>query len=172
TDALWRGATPWGRPGAAPGAHPRRGMPSWPDWPERVRHQLDPDLAHPAAPREAVARGAGDDDGDGHGRAVPVDDAAVEDGDGAGAGEAGVPAGRVAAGHTGALTDGMGVACRDDWSMCVLLPPETASMTPRVRPRAIGMAKGTAMRLARPLPRRRGGGRCRLSMQSTSGALP
>jgi hypothetical protein len=75
-------------------------------------------------------------------------------------------------GHAGALTDGMGVACRDDWSICVLLPPETASMTPRVRPRAIGMAKGTAMRLARPLPRRRGGGRCPLSMQSTSGALP
>ena len=153
-------------PGGLPGS-PRRGMPSWPDWPEHVRHQLDPDLTHPAGPLEAVARCAGDDDGDGHGRAVPVDGAAVEDGDGAG--EAGV---RVAAGHTGALTDGMGVACRDDWSMCVLLPPETASMTPRVRPRAIGMAKGTAMRLARPLPRRRGGGRCPLSMQSTSGALP
>jgi hypothetical protein len=75
-------------------------------------------------------------------------------------------------GHAGALTDGIGVACRDDWSMCVLLPPETASITPRVRPSAIGMAKGTAMRLARPLPRRRGGGRCPLSMQSTSGALP
>jgi hypothetical protein len=104
-----------------------------------------------------------------------VDDAAADDAaadDRAGAGEAGVPAGRVAAGHAGTLTVGMGVACRDDWSMCVLLPPETASMTPRVRPRAIGMAKGTAMRLARSLPRRRGGGRCPLNMQSTSGALP
>src|SRR5437667_11677791 len=89
-------------------------------------HQLDPDLTHPAGPLEAVARGAGGDDGDGHG--VTVEDAAVDDP--AGAGEAGIPAAGVAAGHAGALTDGMGVACRDDWSMGVFLPREPASTTP------------------------------------------
>jgi hypothetical protein len=72
----------------------------------------------------------------------------------------------------GAVTDGLAETRRDDWPMCVVLPPETASMTPRVRPSAIGMARGTAMRLALALPRRRGAGRCPLSMQPTSGASP
>ena len=41
----------------------------------------------------------------------------------------------------GALTDGLAETRRDDWPICVVLPPETASMTPRVRPSAIGMAR-------------------------------
>jgi hypothetical protein len=48
----------------------------------------------------------------------------------------------------------------------VVLPLETASMIPRVRPSAIGRARGIAMRFARPLPRRRGAGRRPLSMQT------
>jgi hypothetical protein len=56
-----------------------------------------------------------------------------------------------------------------DWLIVVALPPETARMTPRVRPNAIGMARGTAMRAARLLlPRRRHADRCPLSIQSTS----
>jgi hypothetical protein len=51
----------------------------------------------------------------------------------------------------------------------VELPPETAIMIPRVRPSAIGMARGTAIRTARLLlPRRRRADRCPLSIQSTS----
>jgi hypothetical protein len=58
---------------------------------------------------------------------------------------------------------------RADCSIVVALPPpETAMMIPRVRPNAIGMARGTAMRAARLLPRRRGADRCPLSIQSTS----
>ena len=87
----------------------------------------------------AACCGAGVD-GDGHGRAVAVED---------GVGEADVPAVPVDEGHAGALADGLVEACREGCEMCVLFPPETASMTPRVRPSAIGMAKGTAMRFAR-----------------------
>ena len=53
-------------------------------------------------------------------------------------------------------------------STVVVLPPETARMIPRVRPSAIGMARGTAMRAARLLPRRRHADLCPLSIQSTS----
>ena len=56
-----------------------------------------------------------------------------------------------------------------DWLIVVGLPPETARTIPRVRPNAIGMARGTAMRAARLfLPRRRHADRCPLSIQSTS----
>src|SRR2546429_525599 len=55
-----------------------------------------------------------------------------------------------------------------DCSIVVVLPPETARMIPRVRPSAIGMARGTAMRTARLLPRRRHADLCPLSIQSTS----
>jgi hypothetical protein len=49
------------------------------------------------------------------------------------------------------------------------LPLETAMMIPRVRPSAIGMARGTAIRATRLLlPRRRRADRCPLSIQSTS----
>ena len=89
-------------------------------------------------------------DGGGHGRAVAVDDArADDDADGDGAGEAGMRQLVLPADAAGALADGLVEACREGCEMCVLFPPETASMTPRVRPSAIGMAKGTAMRLAR-----------------------
>src|SRR5260370_31272536 len=68
-----------------------------------------------------------------------------------------------------ALPDGLAAAPRADWSIFVALPPETARMIPRVRPNAIGMARGTAIRAARLLlPRRRHADRCPLSIQSTS----
>ena len=55
-----------------------------------------------------------------------------------------------------------------DCSIVVALPPpETAMMIPRVRPSAIGMARGTAIRAAR-LFRRRPADLCPLSIQSTS----
>ena len=59
-------------------------------------------------------------------------------------------------------------APRADCSIVVVLPPETARMIPRVRPSAIGMARGTAMRTARLFPRRRHADLCPLSIQSTS----
>jgi len=55
-----------------------------------------------------------------------------------------------------------------DCAIFVVLPPETAMMIPRVRPSAIGMARGTAMRAARLFPRRRHADLCPLSIQSTS----
>ena len=68
-----------------------------------------------------------------------------------------------------ALPDGLAEAPRADWAMCVVLPLETARMIPRVRPNAIGMARGTAIRAALLLPpRRRHADRCPLSIQSTS----
>jgi len=58
---------------------------------------------------------------------------------------------------------------RADCSMVVALPPpETARTIPRVRPSAIGMASGTAIRAARLFLRRRDADPCPLSIQSTS----
>src|SRR6516225_8107960 len=57
---------------------------------------------------------------------------------------------------------------RADCAMVVALPPETARMIPRVRPSAIGMASGTAIRAARLFRRRRDADPCPLSIQSTS----
>ena len=101
-----------------------------------------------------------------HGRAVPACDGVGR------AGRAEVLAARAAGGQE--LADGLAEAevPRGDWVMCVLLPAETASMIPRVRPSAIGTARGTAMRLARLLARRRDAGRCPLSIQATSSGLP
>ncbi|MDQ2815755.1 MAG: hypothetical protein M3Z75_28890 [Actinomycetota bacterium] len=48
-----------------------------------------------------------------------------------------------------ALPDGAAEAPRADWSIFVVVPPETAMTIPRVRPNAIGMARGTAIRAAR-----------------------
>jgi hypothetical protein len=101
-----------------------------------------------------------------HGRAVPADDGVGR------AGRAEVLAARAAGGHE--LADGVAEAEVPNrvWYICVELPLETASMIPRVRPSAIGTARGTAMRLARLLPRRRDAGRCPLSIQATSSGLP
>jgi len=55
-----------------------------------------------------------------------------------------------------------------DCAIFVVLPPETAMMIPRVRPSAIGMARGTAIRAARLFRRRRDADPCPLSIQSTS----
>ena len=52
----------------------------------------------------------------------------------------------------GALSKaGLADAPRADWSILVVPLPETAITIPRVRPSAIGMARGTAMRAARDL---------------------
>lgn len=68
-----------------------------------------------------------------------------------------------------ALADGLAEAPRADWAIFVVFPLETARMIPRVRPNAIGMARGIAIRAARfLLPRRRHADRCPLSIQSTS----
>jgi hypothetical protein len=68
-----------------------------------------------------------------------------------------------------ALADGEAHDPRADWVIFVVLPPEIARMIPRVRPNAIGMARGTAIRAARLLlPRRRHADLCPLSIQSTS----
>ena len=55
----------------------------------------------------------------------------------------------------------------DCW-IVVVLPPETARTIPSVRPSAIGMARGTAIRAARLFWRRRHAEPCPLSIQSTS----
>ena len=47
-------------------------------------------------------------------------------------------------------------------------PPVKASTAPSVRPSAIGMARGTAMRAARLCGRRRHAGLCPVRIQSTS----
>jgi hypothetical protein len=57
---------------------------------------------------------------------------------------------------------------RADWAMCVAPPFETARTMPRVRPNAIGMARGIAIRAARLRLRRRDADLCPLSIQSTS----
>jgi hypothetical protein len=57
---------------------------------------------------------------------------------------------------------------RADWAMCVAPPFETARTIPRVRPNAIGMARGIAIRAARLRLRRRDADLCPLSIQSTS----
>ena len=81
-------------------------------------------------------------------------------------------AGALAAGHwprAGALAAAEAHEPRADCAIVVELPLETAMMIPRVRPSAIGMARGTAIRAARLLlPRRRRADRCPLSIQSTS----
>ena len=121
-------------------------------------------------------------------------DAAAEpdaDGQGTGAAEAGPAAGALApvagalAAAAGALASAAGAAWlplaagaalaaaeahepRADCAIVVELPLETARMIPRVRPSAIGMARGTAMRAARLFRRRRHADPCPLSIQSTS----
>jgi len=102
-------------------------------------------LGHGAADAEAAAAGAE--------AAVAGAEAAV-----AGA-EAAVAGAEAAAADPGAapagLADAVAQSPRADWAMCVVLLPETVRMIPRVRPRAIGMASGTAMRAARDRPTRR-----------------
>jgi len=109
--------------------------------------------------------------------------AAEPDADGQGAAAAelaaagALAAGALAAGAlaAGALAGAAALAAaeahepRADCAIVVELPLETAMMIPRVRPSAIGMARGTAIRTARLLlPRRRRADRCPLSIQSTS----
>src|SRR5271169_1339580 len=68
-----------------------------------------------------------------------------------------------------APADGLAEAPMADCWIFETLPPEIARMIPRVRPIAIGMARGTAIRTARLLrPRRRHADLCPLSIQSTS----
>ena len=87
----------------------------------------------------------------------------------AGALAAGALAAGALAAAAGALAAAEAHEPRADCAIVVELPPETAIMIPRVRPSAIGMARGTAIRAARLLlPRRRRADRCPLSIQSTS----
>jgi hypothetical protein len=112
-----------------------------------------------------------------------ADAAAEADADGQGAAAAEADAGALALGAAalalgaaalaaaaGALALAAAVAQspRADWAIVVVLPPETAMMIPRVRPSAIGMARGTAIRAARLFLRRRCAAPCPLSIQSTS----
>ena len=116
---------------------------------------------------------------------------AEADADGQGAADAGALAAGALAAAAGALAAGAAwlplaagaaplalaaaeaQAPRADCSIVVVLPPETARTIPRVRPSAIGMARGTAMRAARLFRRRRHADLCPLSIQSTSmGEVP
>jgi hypothetical protein len=63
-----------------------------------------------------------------------------------------------------ALADGEAQSPSADWSIVLTGPPETARTIPSVRPNAIGMARGTAMRAARLFLRRRHADRCPLSI--------
>ena len=67
-----------------------------------------------------------------------------------------------------ALAAAVAQSPKADCRIVVELPPETAMMIPRVRPSAIGMARGTAIRAARLFRRRRHADPCPLSIQSTS----
>src|SRR6185312_8887856 len=99
-----------------------------------------------------------------------ADAEADADGQGAAAADAGaLAAGALAAGAAPlALAAAEAQAPRADCSIVVVLPPETARTIPRVRPSAIGMARGTAIRAARLFRRRRHADPCPLSIQSTS----
>src|SRR6266567_3753121 len=113
-------------------------------------------------PATAAASGAGAPDADGQGAAALA----------LAAGVAGLP---LAAGAAAlALAAAEAQAPMADCSIGVALPPpETARMIPSVRPNAIGMARGTAIRAARLLPpRRRHADLCPLSIQSTSMDVP
>src|SRR6266581_4906663 len=125
----------------------------------------------------AACAGAADPDADGHGAAAAEADAAalapaagaLAAGAGALAAAAGAAWLPLAAGAAPlALAAAEAQEPRADCSTVVVLLPETARMIPRVRPSAIGMARGTAMRAARLLPRRRHADLCPLSIQSTS----
>ena len=109
----------------------------------------------------AACAGAADPDADGQG------DGAAEADAGALAPAAGAAWLPLAAG-AGALAAAEAHEPRADCSTVVVLLPETARVIPRVRPSAIGMARGTAIRAARLFRRRRHADLCPLSIQSTS----
>jgi hypothetical protein len=133
----------------------------------------------------AVAAGEPEADGQGAGAAEPAEAGALPLATGAGAlalaagaaplalaaGAAWLPlaAGAAPLALAAAETQEPNADC---W-IVVVLPPEIARMIPRVRPSAIGMARGTAIRAARLLPpRRRHADRCPLSIQYTSMDVP
>jgi hypothetical protein len=136
-----------------------------------------------AAAAEPDADGHGDGAAEADAGALAVEAGALAAAAGALADAAGALAGALAlAAGAGALASALALALllalalaaaesqepRADCWIVVALPPETARMIPRVRPSAIGMARGTAIRAARLFPRRRGADRCPLSIQSTS----
>src|SRR5580692_9528750 len=118
----------------------------------------------------AATAGAADAEADADGQGAAAADAgALAAGAAAGALAAGAAWLPLAAGAAPlALAAAEAQAPRADCSIVVVLPPETARTIPRVRPSAIGMARGTAMRTARLFLRRRGADPCPLSIQSTS----
>jgi hypothetical protein len=118
----------------------------------------------------AGADAAAEPDADGHGAAAAEADAgALALAAGAGALALAAATAALAAGAgTLALAAAEAQLPRADCAIVVVLPPETAMMIPRVRPSAIGMARGTAIRAARLFRRRRCADPCPLSIQSTS----
>jgi hypothetical protein len=135
----------------------------------------------PVTAAATAAGAAAEPDADGQGAAAAEADAgALALAAGAGALAAGAGALALAA-ATAALALAAGAAPlalalaaavaqspKADCRIVVELPPETAMMIPRVRPSAIGMARGTAIRAARLFRRRRHADPCPLSIQSTS----
>jgi hypothetical protein len=120
----------------------------------------------------ATAAGAADAEADADGQGAAEADAgalALAAGAGALALAAATAALALAAGAAPlALAAAVAQSPKADCRIVVELPPETAMMIPRVRPSAIGMARGTAMRAARLFRRRRHADPCPLSIQSTS----
>ena len=130
-----------------------------------------------AAAAGADAAAEPDADADGQGTAAAEADAgalalATAASAAAGAGALALASAASAAAGAGALALAVAVAVSHDpmadCAIFVVLPPETAMMIPRVRPSAIGMARGTAIRAARLFRRRRHADPCPLSIQSTS----
>src|SRR5690242_2991329 len=125
-----------------------------------------------AAAAGADAAAEPDADADGQGAAAAEADAgALAAGAGALALAAATAALALAAGAAPlalAVAAAVAQSPRADCRIVVELPPETAMMIPRVRPSAIGMARGTAIRAARLFRRRRHADPCPLSIQSTS----
>jgi hypothetical protein len=129
----------------------------------------------------AGADAAAEPDADGQGAG-----AAEADAEAAGAGALASAAGALAAGALAAGAGALALAAvagalalalaaaesQEPRADCVIVvalsPPETARTIPRVRPSAIGMASGTAIRAARLFLRRRDADPCPLSIQSTS----
>jgi hypothetical protein len=120
----------------------------------------------------AGADAAAEPDADGQGTGAAALAAAEAPGSAAGALGAGALASAAGAAWlalaAGALAAAESHEPSADCAIVVELPPETAMMIPRVRPSAIGMARGTAIRAARLFRRGRRADPCPLSIQSTS----
>ena len=159
----------------APRPHPPRSIRPGRDGPRGLMGGMPATVAAVVAGADAAAEP--DADGQGTGAAEALAPAAGALAPVAGALAAAAGAGALASAAGAAwlpLAAGAALAAaeahepRADCAIVVELPLETARMIPRVRPSAIGMARGTAMRAARLFRRRRHADPCPLSIQSTS----